>query len=65
MKWDGNLKIAGFDIQEVVLLDLLPQRPAADLLDNADAVVWINDPVTDVEIAANVEIHTRNSPRTT
>src|SRR5438874_3532442 len=65
VKWDGNLKIAGFDIEEIVLFNLLSQGAAADLLDNSHPVVWIHDPVTDMEIAANVKIHTQNSPRGT
>ncbi len=52
MKWDSNFEITGFDIKEVVLFDLLPQGPAADLLDNSHAMVRINDPVTNMEIAA-------------
>ena len=63
MEGDGNLKIAGFNIEEVVLLDLLTEGSAADLFNDPHAVVWVNHPITNVEITVTVDAHTGNSPR--
>ena len=44
-----NLEAAGLNLQKVELLDRLTKSAAADLLDNADAVIGVNDLVTYVE----------------
>ena len=50
VEWNHDLKTAGGYFQKVELLDRGTDRPAADLFDDADAVVRINDLVADVEI---------------
>ena len=62
MEWDCDLEIAGLYIKEVVLLDLLAKSPAANLLNDSDAVVGINDPVANVEITAVGTHHKEDSP---
>jgi hypothetical protein len=44
-----HLQAAGFDFQEVESFDLCADRPAADLLDYAHSVVWVDDLVSDAE----------------
>ena len=41
---------AGFDIQKVEPLDRCTNHPTADLLDDSDAMIGINDLIADVEI---------------
>lgn len=44
------LEAAGFDIEQIELLDRRPDRPAANLFDHAYPVVWIDHLIADVEI---------------
>src|SRR5216684_3563870 len=57
-----HFEIAGLNIKEVVLLDLLTKGAGADLFDNSYAVVGIDDAVTNVEITVTVAAHTWNRP---
>ena len=45
-----HFKAAGFDVEEVELLDCRTDRPAADLFNNPNPVIGIDDLVADVEI---------------
>jgi hypothetical protein len=46
---DFHPQTAGFDLQKVKFLDVEAYRPAADLLDNPDAVIGIYDFIADLE----------------
>jgi hypothetical protein len=48
--WNHYLQAAGFNVEQVELFHGSADRPAADLLDNPDSMVWINDFIADVEI---------------
>ena len=62
VEWNGDFEVAGLDIKEIVLFDLLAEGPGADLLDNAYAVVGIDNAVPNVEITVTVAAHTWNRP---
>src|SRR5579863_9597747 len=47
---DHHLEAAGLDVQKVELFDRRTYRPAADLFNDTDTVVGIDDLVADVEI---------------
>jgi hypothetical protein len=49
VKGHHHLEAAGLNLQKVELLDSLTKRAAADLLNNTDAVVGVNDLVAYVE----------------
>jgi hypothetical protein len=49
VKRHHDFEAAGFNFQKVELFDRRTEGPAADLLDDADAMVGVNDFVTDVE----------------
>jgi len=62
MEGYGDFQVAGFYVQEVVLLGLGSESTAADLFDNPYSVVRINYPIPDVEITVTIAAHTGNSP---
>ena len=49
IEWNHDLEATGFDLQEVKLLDVWADRPAADLFNYAYPVVGINDFVANAE----------------
>src|SRR5215467_13304767 len=62
MEGYGHFQVAGFNVQQVILLGLGSEGTAADLFDNPYSVVRINYPIPDVEITVAVAAHTGNSP---
>ena len=51
MERNHDFQAAGFDLQEVELFHSLADRPAADLFDNSNAMIGIDDFIAYVEIA--------------
>ena len=52
-----NFEVAGFYVQEVIALDLRAQGAGADLLDDPNAVVGINNAVAYLKMAVAVTAH--------
>ncbi len=57
VEWDRDLQVAGFDIEEIVLLNLLAESATADLLNNSYAVIRVNHPIPDVEMTVTIAAH--------
>ena len=55
MKRHHHFQAAGLNLQQVELLDRLADGPAADLFDNSDPVIGVNDLVAYVEIAIRTQ----------